>query len=108
MPVGFAVKELIDEVVVFDGGVVARFSTSRPPVTLVVPAFWMLVTTASARFGSMAIAVGGPLVGISCMGGVHVPLAVLAQLDVASNNGVKSMEETLFPPVFAISARARS
>jgi hypothetical protein len=42
------------------------------------------------------------------MGGVHVPLAVLTQLDVASNNGVKSIEETLFPPAFAISASARS
>src|ERR1700757_4478975 len=99
MPVGLAVNELIEEVVVFDGGVVARFSTSNPPVTLVVPAFCILVTTATDRLGSTAMAVGGPLVGTSCTAGVP---------GVDSNSGVRSIAETLLPPLLAVIANARS
>src|SRR5271167_2289457 len=100
MPVGFADNELIEAVVLFAGGVVARLITSNPPVANVVPTFCMFVTTAIARFGSTAIAVGGPLVGINCMGSVVG--------GVASNSGVKSIPERLLPPEFAIKASARS
>src|SRR5271166_2712436 len=99
MPVGFAVRLLIDAELLFVGGTEARLIISSPPVMLDEPRFSILVTTAIARLGSTAIAVGGPLVGTSCIGGVP---------GVASKSGVKSMAERLLPPELAINARARS
>src|SRR6516165_2310161 len=68
MPVGFAVKVMIDAVLLFMGTVPDSVITSNPPITPVAPVFWMFVSTASARFGSTAIAVGGPLTGTNCIG----------------------------------------
>ena len=66
----------------------------------------MFVTTATARLGSTAMAVGGPLTGTNCIGGTHVVLAVFAHSDDDSNNGVKSIAERLLPPEFATNASA--
>ena len=54
-------SELIEAFEIRTGGNTVRFMVSNPPETAVVPEFNSVVTTATPRFGSTAIAVGGPL-----------------------------------------------
>src|ERR1700739_964745 len=105
MPVMLADSEETEAVELLIGGLTARFTTSKPPETLVVPEFCRLVTTAIARFGSTATAVGGPLSGTGVSTGVASTWPVFVPVSEGSNT-VRSMEDNVFDPAFATSARA--
>src|SRR6202035_516523 len=101
MPVMLAVSEDMEAVELFTGGVVDRSMTSNPPVALVVLGFCRLVTTAIARFGSTASAIGEPLNAIVVAAGTFVVTAV-------GSSTVRSIEDNVFDPLLATSASARS
>src|ERR1700722_9281338 len=110
MPVMLAASEDTEAVELLTGGGGARFTTSSPPVTLVVPAFCRLVTTAIARFGSTAIADGGPLSPIMVAAGTPITWPRVVAVFVASegSNTVRSMDDRVFEPLLETSASARS
>src|SRR5208283_19973 len=108
MPVRLAANEETEAVELLTGGEVARLTTSNPPVTAVVPEFCRLVTTAIARFGSTAIAVGGPLNATVVPTGAACTWPKLVAVFVGSlgNNTVRSIDESVLEPLFATSASA--
>src|SRR5258705_12839064 len=105
MPVMLADSEDMEAVELLIGGTVARFTTSNPPVTLVVPEFCRLVTTAAPRFGSTAIADGGPLSATVVAPGAPCTCPMMPVLVVGSDfsKTVRSMADKVFEPPLATS-----
>ena len=101
IPVRLAVSDATEAVELRTGTDPESNTTSIPAEALLVPVFWRLVTAAIAWSGLIAIAVGGPL-----------RATVVATGDVVvtapGKRTVKSIEESVFDPELATSARARS
>src|SRR5882724_6351549 len=102
-------REETEAVELLTGGFVDKITTSNPPVTLVVPEFCRLVTTAIARLGSTAMAEGGPLSATVVAPGAPwtCPFVVAVEGSEGSKT-VRSMEDKVFEPPFATKASARS
>src|SRR3974390_764540 len=100
-------KPDVEDVLLLIGGVLAKLTTSMPAVTLVVPEFCRLVTAAIARFGSTAMAVGGPLSAMVGTNGADCTCPVPFD-GLVGSKVVRSMAESVLDPLFATRARARS
>src|SRR5262250_3544486 len=101
MPVRLAASDETEPVLVRIGGEVDKLMMSMPPVTAVVPEFWRLVTAATERLGSTAIAVGGPLTATAVAVGALWTWPPPAAGSSGSRT-VRSIEVMVVEPLLAI------
>src|SRR5215469_2194484 len=107
MPVRLVDNPVAETVELFTGGTLDILMMSMPADTLVVPEFCKLVTAATERLGSTAIAVGGPLNAM-----VVTPGALCTcpepLLGLVGSKVVTSTAESVLDPLLATRAKPRS
>src|SRR5215469_18811390 len=107
MPVKIAESPVAETVELLIGGTLDILMMSMPAETAVVPEFCKLVTAATARFGSTAIAVGGPLKAIVVTPGAPC-VCPEPPVGYVGSKVVTSTAESVLDPLLATRAKPRS